>query len=140
MTGPAPVVPRAPWTPHGQHGHTGDPRPKTDSLPYGIREGGLRRDAPQSAGPDIHDDMTITTWLKKRIHSGARLLFRRYLDEELERVLPFAVRYQRYLESPPGDRQALNDHAQEPAAHLPLFRLLPARLAGAPPAAGEGAR
>lgn len=84
--------------------------------------------------------MTITTWLKERIDRGARPLFRRYLDEVLGRLLPLAARYQRDLESPPGDRQALYDHTQEPSAHLPLFRSLPARLAGAPPAAGEGAR
>lgn len=74
--------------------------------------------------------MTITTWLKERIYNGSKPLFRRYLDEELERLLPLAARYRRYRESPPGDRQALNDHAQKSAAHPPLFFSLPA---------GEGA-
>ena len=75
--------------------------------------------------------MNITRWLKERIYRGARPLFHRYLDEELEHLLPLAVHYQKYLDSDPEDRQSRYDHTLEPAAHLPLFGSLAARLAGA---------
>lgn len=76
--------------------------------------------------------MTSTVrWIKDQIDRRLRLLFREYLDDELERLLPLNVHYQRYIESTPADRQSQYDHTLDPAAHLPLFCSLKSRLLAA---------
>jgi len=79
--------------------------------------------------------MNPIRWLKEQIYRGARPLFGRYLDEELERLLALSVQYQQYLESSPDERQSRYDHTVAPGgAHLPLFASLTGRLleAGVP--------
>jgi SAM-dependent methyltransferase len=73
--------------------------------------------------------MTSTVrWIKERIDKRLRLLFREYLNDEMETLLPLNLHYQRYIESTPTDRQSQYDHTLDPAAHLPLFGSLKGRL------------
>ena len=84
------------------------------------------------------NDMTSTVrWIKKQIDKRLRLLFREYLDDELEKLLPLNVHYQGYIESTPADRQSQYDHTLDPLAHLPLFGSLKDRLVAAGTPVGE---
>lgn len=83
--------------------------------------------APQATMPG-KDKMSTVRWIKKQIDKRLRLLFREYLNDELETLLPLNLHYQRYIESTPADRQSQYDHTLDPAAHLPLFCSLKDRL------------
>lgn len=72
--------------------------------------------------------MDTVKWIKEQVNRRLVVLFRDFLDDELETLLPLAVQYHQYLESSPIDRQSNHDHTLDPAAHLPLFASLKGRL------------